>query len=66
MFFIEHGNGCVCFPELDFLHSDADQKIPMLAVYVGREKNDTAVADDTDIYLSLINISYHIRSHLYF
>ena len=67
-FFIEHGNDSVRFPELDSLHREPDQKIPMQAVYVGREKNDTVcvAADDTDTYLSLINISYHIRAHLYF
>ena len=43
-------------------------KIPMHAVYVGRGNNDTVcvVADDTDIYLSLVIISHHIRSHFYF
>ena len=30
-FFIEHGNGCVCFPELDSLHMEINQKIPMHA-----------------------------------
>ena len=54
MFFIKHGNDCVCFPELDSSHMEANQIVPMRLVYVGRENNDTicAVADDTDIYLS--------------
>ena len=49
MFFIGHGNGCVCFSELDSLHTNADQQIPMHAVYVGQEDNDTVcvIADDT-------------------
>ena len=40
----------------------------MHAVYVGRENNDAVciVANDTDIYLSLINIPHHVHSHLYF
>ena len=40
----------------------------MYAVYVGLGNNNTVcvVADDADIYLSLINISHHIRCHLYF
>ena len=40
----------------------------MHTVYAGRENNDTVcvVVDDIDIYLILINISHHIRSHLYF
>ena len=67
-FFIEHGNDCVRFPELDSSHREAGQKIPMHTVYVRPKKNDTVcvVANDTDIYLNLINISRHIRSYLYF
>ena len=67
-FYIEHGNECVRFRELDSSHRKTGQKIPMHTNYVGRENNDTVcvVADDTDIYLSLISISHHIRSHLYF
>ena len=68
MFFIEYDNDCVRFPELDSSHSETDQKIPMHAVFVGWQNNDTVcvATDDMDIYLSLINISHHIRSHLYF
>ena len=68
IFFKEHGSDCVCFPELDSLHMEADQKITIHAVYVGRENNYTVcvAVDDTDIYLSLINISHYIRSHLCF
>ena len=49
-------------------HREVDQKISMHAVYVDGENSDTVcvVADDTDIQLSLINISHHIRSHLLF
>ena len=38
-----------------------------LFVLVGK-KNDAVcvVADDTKIYLSMINISHYIRSHFYF
>ena len=35
-FYTEHGNDCVRIPELDSLHREADQKIPMHAVYAGR------------------------------
>ena len=35
-FYIEHGNDCFHFPELDFLHREAYQKILMHTVYVGR------------------------------
>ena len=40
----------------------------MHAVYAGQNSNETVcvVADDSDIYLSLINISHHVSSHLYF
>ena len=67
-FYMEHDNDYVRYPEFDSLHREADQKIAMHTVYVGGENNDTVcvVADDTDIYLRLTNISHHIRSHLYF
>ena len=52
--FLENGNESVCFPELDSLHREADQKNPMHAVFVVGSN------------LSLNNISYHIYSHLYF
>ena len=60
MFFIEHGNGCVCFPELDSLYRKVYQKTPVHAVYVDRENNDTVcvVVHDTDIYLSQYFPSY--------
>ena len=48
MFFIERGNDCIHFPELDSFHREADQKIPLHAVYDGGENNYTVcvVADD--------------------
>ena len=39
-FFVENGSNCVRFPEPDFSHREADQKIPMHAVYVGLENSN--------------------------
>ena len=67
-FFIDHGNNCTRISELDSSHRGADQKIPMHAVYAGQQNNDTVcvVAEDTDIYLSLISVSHLVPSNLYF
>ena len=64
----ENGSNWARIPELNSTHREADQKIPMHAVYAGQNSNETVcvVADDMDIYLSLINISHHVSSHLYF
>ena len=37
-FFVEHGNSCLRYPELDSFHKEADQKIPMHAIYVDWKK----------------------------
>ena len=46
----------------------AEQKLPMQAVYVGWDNSNTVcvVANDTHIYLRLMNISHYIHSDLYF
>lgn len=67
-FFIDHGTKCIRMPELDSPYREADQKIPMHAVYAGRQNSDTVciIAEDTDIYLSLISISHLVQSNLIF
>ena len=67
-YMIDHGANCVRAPEFDSSHREADQKIPMHAVYVGQNSNEAVcvVAEDTDIYLSLITISHLVSSPLYF
>ena len=59
---------CVCIPEPDSLHREADQKILMHVVYAGRDSSNKVcvIADDTDIYLSLINIAHLVKSCVYF
>ena len=54
--------------DLHSTHREADQKIPMHVVFGGRsaEENICAVADDSDIYLSLLQISSQVASNLYF
>ena len=49
-------------------HREADQKIPMHAVFAGASEEDSicVVADDSDIYLSLLHMSSKIKSKLYF
>ena len=56
------------FPELNSNHREADQKIPMHAVYVGQSQNQIicVVADDSDIYLSLLFVCHRIPVKLYF
>ena len=40
----------------------------MHALYVGQDSSNEVfvVADDTDIYLSMINVAYRVKSCLYF
>ena len=58
---------CIEFESLNSQHREADQKIPMHAVFVGRsdEKAICVVADDTDVYINLLIIS-HVENKLYF
>ena len=58
----------VRFPDLDSNHREADQMIPMHAVHAGQspERSVCVVADDTDIYLSLLYVSSQVESDLYF
>ena len=67
-FFVNQTNNCVSIPEISFLHREAYQKIPMHALYVGQDSSNEVfvIADDTDIYLSMINIAYRVKSCLYF
>ena len=75
--YINNGNECflkysnnnfIRFEELDSMHREADQKIPMHAVYAGKSSDDTiiVVSDDTDVCLSLLYVSHLINSKLYF
>ena len=66
--FLELGNRCIRLPELDFSHREAEQNLPMKAVYVGLDNSNTVffVVNDTNIYLSLINIPHYIHSDFYF
>ena len=56
------------FEPLNSTHRVADQKIPMHAVFAGssKEKAVCVIADDTDIYISLLFVATHIKSKLYF
>ena len=56
------------FEQLHSTHREADQKIPMHTVFAGTsdEESVCVVADDTDIYLSLLFIAPQIKSKLYF
>ena len=67
--YFRHNNGTwIPFPILDSSHREADQVIPLHSVYVGPRPEDMIciVADDTDIYLSLIHISHKIKSSVFF
>ena len=75
--YVNWGNDCyfrqnngmwIPFPVLDLSHCEADQVILMHAVYAGSGLEDTIciVADDTDIYLSLIHVSHEIKSNIFF
>ena len=66
--YIVKDNICQRIPELDSKHREADQKIPFHVVYAGKNSEETicVVADDSDIYFSLIYISSHVQSNLYF
>ena len=67
-FFVNQTNNCEYIPELDSSHREADQKITMHVVYAGQGSRNKVcmIADDTDIYLSLINIANLVKSCLYF
>ena len=75
--YVNRGNDCyigqnngtwIPFPILDSSHLEADQVIQLHAVYAGSRPEDTIciVADDTDIYLSLIHISHEMKSNVFF
>ena len=75
--YVNRGNGCyfrqnngtwIPFPVLDSSPRKADQVIPLHAVYAGSRPEDTTciVADDRDIYLSLIHINREIKSNVLF
>ena len=65
-FFIDHGNNCTRISELDSSHREADQKIPMHAVYAGQQNNDT-VCVVARIQISTLAWSvYHISFHQIF
>ena len=57
---------CIEFESLNSQHREADQKIPMHAVFPGRsdEKAICVVADDTDVYINLFIA--HVGNKLYF
>ena len=67
LFQAEYGTW-IPFPILDSSHHEADQVIPLHAVYAGSRPEDTIciVADDTDIYLSVIHTSHEIKSNVFF
>ena len=56
------------FEELDSQHKEADQKIPMHALFAGQSSEDTVcmISDDTDVYLSLLYVSHCINAKVYF
>ena len=56
------------FEQLHSTHREADQKIPLHTVFAGASVDDGVgvVADDTDIYISLLYFSPQINSKLYF
>ena len=56
------------FPDLDSNHREADQMIPMHSVYAGSSPANTicVVSDDSDIYLSLLTVSYLMPTTVYF
>ena len=55
-------------PELDSWQGETDQKIPMHVVYAGQDSSNKVyvIADDTDIYLSLINMAHLVKPCLCF
>ena len=67
-FFVNQTNNCVRIPELDSSHKKADQKIPMHIVYADQYSSNKVcvIADDTDTYLSLINIAHLVKSCFHF
>ena len=75
--YVNRGNDCyfrqnngkwIPFPILDSSHRQADQVIPLHAVYACIRPEDTicVFADDADVYLSLIHISHEIKSNVFF
>ena len=56
------------FEQLHSTHREADQKIPLHVVFAGASTDDgvCVVADDTDIYISLLYTSPQVNSKLYF
>ena len=62
------GSTKVRCPGLDSTHREADQMIPMHAVSAGGCADDTicVLADDSDIFISLLYVSHLIPSKLYF
>ena len=64
---VDHEKSNTRVSEFDSAHREADQKIPMHTVYVSQNTNGSicVVAEDTDIYLSLISISHLISSPLF-
>ena len=67
-FFVNQTNTCVCIPELNSLYRGADLKTLMHVVYAGQDITNKVclIADDTGIYLSLINIAHLLKSCLCF
>ena len=55
-FFENQTNNCVRIPELDSLHREADQKIPMHVVYAGQDSSNKVcvIADLFYFYLSTL------------
>ena len=59
---------CIEFESLNLQHREADQKIPMHAVFAGKsdEQAMCVVADDTDVYINLLFIAHQVETKLYF
>ena len=59
---------CIEFESLNSQHREADQKIPMHAVFAGRsdEKAIYVVADDTGVYINLLFSAHHVENKQYF
>ena len=56
------------FEPLHSTHREADHKIPMHAVFAGAASDDSTcvVADNSDIYMSLLQVSIQVNAKLYF
>ena len=59
---------CIEFESLNSQHREADQKIPMHAVFAGTsdEKAICAMSDDTDVNINLLFSAHHVENKLYF